>query len=38
MTKEAILGAIRRGLKRGPLPADQQAMLRRAARAPIRAT
>ena len=27
MTKEAILGAIRRGLKRGPLPADQQAML-----------
>lgn len=28
MTKEAILGAIRRGLKRGPLPADQAAMLR----------
>jgi L-lactate dehydrogenase complex protein LldG len=27
MTKEAILGAIRRGLKRGPLPADQAAML-----------
>lgn len=27
MTKEAILGAIRRGLKRGPLPADQRAML-----------
>lgn len=27
MSKEAILGAIRRGLKRGPLPADQQAML-----------
>src|SRR4051812_6490511 len=27
MTKDAILGAIRRGLKRGPLPADQQAML-----------
>ena len=27
MTKEAILGAIRRGLKRGPLPVDQQAML-----------
>ena len=27
MTKEAILGAIRRGLKRGELPADQQAML-----------
>ncbi len=27
MTKEAILGAIRRGLKRGPLPGDQAAML-----------
>ena len=27
MTKEAIIGAIQRGLKRGPLPADQQAML-----------
>ena len=27
MTKDAILGAIRRGLKRGALPADQQAML-----------
>ena len=27
MTKEAILGAIRRGLKRGALPADQAAML-----------
>lgn len=27
MTREAILGTIRRGLKRGPLPADQQAML-----------
>ncbi len=27
MTKEAILGAIRRGLHRGPLPPDQQAML-----------
>ncbi len=27
MTKEAILGTIRRGLKRGPLPADQRAML-----------
>ncbi len=27
MTKDRILGAIRRGLKRGPLPADQQAML-----------
>ncbi len=27
MTKEAILGAIRRGLKRGELPADQRAML-----------
>lgn len=35
MTKDAILGAIRRGLKRGPLPADQQAMLRaRMARPP----
>jgi len=28
MTKEAILDAIRRGLKRGPLPGDQAAMLR----------
>ncbi len=28
MSREAILGAIRRGLKRGELPADQQAMLR----------
>lgn len=27
MSKDLILGAIRRGLKRGPLPADQQAML-----------
>ena len=27
MSREAILGAIRRGLKRGPLPADQAAML-----------
>lgn len=27
MSREAILGAIRRGLRRGPLPADQQAML-----------
>jgi L-lactate dehydrogenase complex protein LldG len=27
MSKEAILGGIRRGLKRGPLPADQRAML-----------
>jgi len=27
MTKDAILGAIRRGLKRGALPADQAAML-----------
>lgn len=27
MSKEAILGGIRRGLRRGPLPADQQAML-----------
>lgn len=28
MTQDAILGAIRRGLRRGPLPEDQQAMLR----------
>ncbi len=28
MTKETVLGAIRRGLRRGELPADQQAMLR----------
>ncbi|HEY4254552.1 MAG TPA: LUD domain-containing protein [Roseomonas sp.] len=28
MSKDAILSAIRRGLKRGPLPEDQQAMLR----------
>lgn len=28
MTKEAILGAIRRGLRRGELPGDQQVMLR----------
>ena len=28
MSREAILTAIRRGLKRGPLPADQMAMLR----------
>lgn len=28
MSREAILGGIRRGLKRGELPADQQAMLR----------
>ena len=35
MSREAILGAIRRGLKRGPLPADQQAMLQgRLARPP----
>jgi L-lactate dehydrogenase complex protein LldG len=27
MSKDLILGAIRRGLKRGPLPADQKAML-----------
>jgi L-lactate dehydrogenase complex protein LldG len=27
MSREAILGAIRRGLKRGPLPADQAEML-----------
>lgn len=27
MSKDAILGAIRRGLRRGPLPADQVAML-----------
>ena len=28
MSKDAVLGAIRRGLKRGPLPADQAAVLR----------
>ncbi len=28
MSKDAILGAIRRGLRRGPLPDDQAAMLR----------
>ena len=28
MSREAMLTAIRRGLRRGPLPADQQAMLR----------
>ncbi|MGE0417142.1 MAG: lactate utilization protein C [Acetobacteraceae bacterium] len=28
MSRDAILGAIRRGLRRGPLPADQAAMLR----------
>ena len=28
MTKDAILSALRRGLRRGPLPEDQQAMLR----------
>ncbi len=28
MSKESVLGAIRRGLKRGPLPDDQQQMLR----------
>ena len=28
MSREAILNAVRRGLKRGPLPADQIAMLR----------
>jgi L-lactate dehydrogenase complex protein LldG len=27
MTREAIIGAIQRGLKRGPLPPDQRAML-----------
>ena len=27
MTRDAVLGAIRRGLRRGPLPADQAAML-----------
>ena len=27
MSKDSIIGAIRRGLRRGPLPADQQAML-----------
>ncbi len=35
MTKEAVLGAIRRGLRRGALPEDQQAMLKsRLARPP----
>jgi L-lactate dehydrogenase complex protein LldG len=28
MTRQAIIGAIQRGLQRGPLPVDQQAMLR----------
>ena len=28
MSKEAVLGAVRRGLRRGPLPEDQAAMLR----------
>ena len=28
MARDAVLGAIRRGLRRGPLPPDQQAMLR----------
>jgi len=28
MSRESILGGIRRGLRRGPLPEDQQAMLR----------
>ncbi len=28
MSREAVLGAIRRGLRRGPLPEDQAAMLR----------
>lgn len=28
MSRERVLGAIRRGLRRGPLPPDQQAMLR----------
>ena len=27
MSRDAVLGAIRRGLRRGPLPADQRAML-----------
>lgn len=27
MSRDAVLGSIRRGLRRGPLPADQQAML-----------
>ncbi len=27
MSRQAILGAIQRGLKRGPLPADQRQML-----------
>ena len=36
MTKAAILGAIRRGLRRGELPADQQAMLHARMAAPPR--
>ena len=36
MSKDAILSAIRRGLHRGPLPADQQAMLRTRMAAPPR--
>jgi L-lactate dehydrogenase complex protein LldG len=36
MSRDAILGAIRRGLKRGPLPADQQAMLAARLAAPPR--
>jgi L-lactate dehydrogenase complex protein LldG len=28
MSKQSMLEAIRRGLRRGPLPADQQTMLR----------
>lgn len=33
MTRAAIIGALQRGLKRGPLPADQQDMLRARMRA-----
>jgi L-lactate dehydrogenase complex protein LldG len=36
MPRDAILGAIRRGLRRGPLPAEQQAMLRARLAAPPR--
>lgn len=36
MTREAILGAIRRGLKRGPLPDEQAAMLRARMARPLR--
>ena len=36
MTREAILGAIRRGLKRGPVPEEQAAVLRARMAAPPR--